>query len=160
MKQKTIETIVNICRFTELDPEIQVLITKAKEQTKNCYVPYSKFHVGAALLLENGALFLGSNQENAAYPAGICAERVALSYANTEYPDVPVKAVAIAAYVHHAFTTQPISPCGICRQTLLEAERRFKSPIDIYMYGAEYIYHISSAENLLPVAFSLDKNEA
>ena len=160
MKQKVIETIVNIYRFTELEPEIQVLITKAKEQTKNSYAPYSKFHVGAAVLLENGALFVGSNQENAAFPAGICAERVALSYANSEYPNEPVKAIAIAAYAQQEFSAQPVAPCGICRQSLLEVERRFQSPISIYLFGTEYIYHISSAEKLLPMAFSLDKNEA
>ncbi len=155
MEQKILETKVHIYRFKELDPEIQVLITKAKEMTKNCYVPYSHFHVGAAILLENGALFFGSNQENAAYPAGICAERVALSYANTEFPEVPVKAVAIAAWANKEFTVNPISPCGICRQTLLEVQRRFNSPIDIYMFGTEHIYHIANAEELLPVAFSL-----
>lgn len=155
MEKKILETQVNIFKFKELEPEIQVLITKAKELTKNCYVPYSHFHVGATILLENGALYFGSNQENAAYPAGICAERVALSYANTEYPNIPVKAVAIAAWSDHDFTERPISPCGICRQTLLEVQRRFDSPIDVYMFGKDQIYHIADVEELLPVAFSL-----
>jgi len=161
MDQKIIETKVNIYRFTELEPEIQVLINKAKEQVNNAYAPYSNFFVGAAVLLENGALFVGNNQENAAYPSGLCAERVALFYANGQFPDVPVKAIAIAAYTADEYLAYPITPCGSCRQVILEAETRFEKPIDIYMYGTECIYHIENASQLLPLRFekkSLEPN--
>lgn len=153
MDQKILETRVNIFRFTELEPEIQVLINKAKEQVENAYAPYSNFHVGAAVLLQNGALFAGNNQENAAYPSGLCAERVALFYANAQFPDVPVRAIAIAAHTAKEYLAFPITPCGSCRQVLLEAETRFDSPIDIYMYGTECIYHIENAAQLLPLRF-------
>ncbi|MDD4489010.1 MAG: cytidine deaminase [Paludibacter sp.] len=161
MDQKTIETKVDIYSFTELEPEIQVLINKAKEQINNAYAPYSNFYVGAAVLLENGALFVGNNQENAAYPSGLCAERVALFYANAQFPDIPVRAIAIAAYTDTDFLAYPITPCGSCRQAMLESEIRFESPIDIYMYGTECIYHIENAAQLLPLRFekkSLEQN--
>lgn len=148
-----IETKVNKYFFTELEPEIQVLINKAKEQLKKAYAPYSDFKVGAAVLLENGALFIGSNQENAAYPSGLCAERVALFYANAQFPDVAVRAIAIAAFSGDSYVRSPITPCGSCRQSMLEAETRFNNNIDVYMYGTEYIYHVESIAELLPLRF-------
>ncbi len=153
MEEKRIETKVNMYHFTELSPEIQVLVNKAKEQTKSAYVPYSNFRVGAAVLLENGALFEGNNQENAAYPSGLCAERTALFYANAQYPDVPVKAIAVAAFYDGEFLSDPISPCGACRQVMLESENRFEQAIDIYLYGSEYTYHLEAAQSLLPLSF-------
>ncbi len=154
MEKRIIETTVNIYRFSELDPEIQVLINKAKEQVHSAYAPYSNFYVGAAVLLENGALFEANNQENAAYPSGLCAERVALFYANAQFPDVPVKAIAITAFHNGEYITEPISPCGSCRQVILESENRFKQPIDIYLHGAEFTYHLEKAQSLLPLGFS------
>jgi cytidine deaminase len=157
-----IETKVNKYHLTELEPEIQVLINKAKEQVENAYAPYSNFKVGASVLLENGALFVGSNQENAAYPSGLCAERVALFYANAQFPDVPVRAMAIAAWSGNAYVANPITPCGSCRQVILESENRFDNDIAIYMYGSECIYHIENAASLLPLRFekkSLDNNQ-
>ena len=162
MNQKIIETIVDIYHFTELEPEIQVLINKAKEQVDNAYAPYSGFHVGAAVLLENGALFVGSNQENAAYPSGLCAERVALFYANAQFPDVPVRAIAIAAFSGDNFVANPVTPCGSCRQVILESENRFGNNISLYMYGTECIYHTPNAGQLLPLKFekkSLNPNQ-
>ncbi|MDD4429063.1 MAG: cytidine deaminase [Paludibacter sp.] len=153
MDQKIIETKVNIYHLTELEPEIQVLINKAKEQVQQAYAPYSNFFVGAAVLLENGALFVANNQENAAYPSGLCAERIALFYANAQFPNVPVRAIAIAAYTGNDFVAYPITPCGSCRQVMLEAETRFENSIDIYMYGTECIYHIENAGQLLPLKF-------
>lgn len=157
-----IETKVNRYHFTELEPEIQVLINKAKEQVENAYAPYSQFNVGAAVLLENGALFVGSNQENAAYPSGLCAERVALFYANAQFPDVPVRAIAIAAFSGESFVSSPITPCGSCRQVILESENRFGNKISIYMHGTECINHIEDAGQLLPLKFekkSLDNHQ-
>jgi cytidine deaminase len=156
MEQKIIKTIVNVCSIPELEPEIQVLISKAKEQIENAYAPYSGFHVGAAVLLQNGALFVGSNQENAAYPSGLCAERVALFYANAQFPGVPVKALAVAAFTNNEFLAEPVTPCGACRQVILESETRFENSIDIYLYGTNYVYHIANAHDLLPLSFVKD----
>lgn len=153
MEYKTIETKVGVSHITELEPEIQVLINKAKEQVKNAYAPYSNFQVGAAVLLENGALFTGNNQENAAYPSGLCAERVAMFYANAQYPDVAVKAIAVAAFTNGQFLVDPISPCGSCRQAMLETENRFNTPIAVYLYGLNQVYHLESIRQLLPLQF-------
>src|ERR1035437_10077914 len=103
MQHKTIETKVEIYSFEELDKLKQELINKAKEQVNKAYAPYSNFHVGAAIELENGEIFAGSNQENSAYPSGLCAERVAMFYANAQFPEVSVKTIAIAAHTNNAF---------------------------------------------------------
>lgn len=138
----------------EMDTKILKLIDSAKEATKNAYCPYSDFHVGAAVLLENGEIISGSNQENAAYPSGMCAERVAIFHANHSFPDVPVTAIAIAANYKHSFLKRPISPCGSCRQVLLETETRFKKDIEVYLLGEEESFHLSAIKDLLPLAFN------
>ncbi|MGM9817438.1 MAG: cytidine deaminase [Paludibacteraceae bacterium] len=154
MNLKKIE--INVCEysFSELDKDLQQLITTAKDNTKKSYSPYSKFAVGAALLLENGQIISGSNQENAAYPSGLCAERTAVFYANAMYPSVAPKALAIAAFYNGAFVEEPISPCGSCRQVLLETETRYKTDIQILLYGENRIYLIPSVKQLLPLAFN------
>lgn len=147
---------INVCEysFSELDENLQQLITTAKDNTKKSYSPYSKYAVGAALLLENGQIISGSNQENAAYPSGLCAERTAVFYANAMYPSVAPKALAIAAFYNGAFVEEPISPCGSCRQVLLETETRYKTDIQILLYGENRIYQVSSVKQLLPLAFN------
>src|SRR5664279_68410 len=100
MKKKIIETNLEIYSFEELDTSKQLLIKKAKDQVLKAYAPYSGFHVGAAIELENGEIFAGSNQENSAYPSGLCAERVAMFYANAQYPNIAVKTIAIAAFTN------------------------------------------------------------
>jgi len=154
MEHRIIETHLNVYHFNELEPEIQVLVNKAKEQYQFSYAPYSRFHVGAAVLLENGALFEANNQENAAYPSGLCAERVALFYANAQYPEVPVRAIAIAAYTNGSIVETPITPCGSCRQVMVESQTRFNRPFDIYMVGRDEIYHVPNINHLLPLVFS------
>jgi len=154
MQQKTIETKITVYRFDELSDEYKNLINKAKEQTENAYAPYSKFHVGAAALLENGEIVAGSNQENAAYPSGLCAERVAVFYANSRFPDVAVKALAVAAWTNGKFLAQPVTPCGACRQVLLETENRFKKDIPVLLYGTESVYLIEKVKDLLPLSFN------
>lgn len=156
MQKKTIETKITIYKFDELTPEHQTLINKAKEQVKKSYAPYSGFQVGAAIELENGEFFTGNNQENSAYPSGLCAERVALFYANAQHPDIAVKTIAVAAHTNGNFLTKPITPCGSCRQVLLETEIRFKKDITILLYGTEEIYLIENVKQLLPLCF--DKN--
>ncbi len=153
MQQKTIETKVTIYRFDELDLEFQQLINKAKDQIQKAYAPYSGFHVGAAVQLDNGEIFTGSNQENSAYPSGLCAERVAMFYANSQYPDIAVKSIAIAAHTNGNFLKEPITPCGSCRQVLLETEMRFEKNIKILLYGTENIYMIENVRQLLPLCF-------
>ncbi len=153
MQNKTIETKISIYKFNELNSDQQVLINKAKEQVLNAYAPYSGFDVGAAILLDNGEIVTGSNQENSAYPSGLCAERVAMFYANSQYPNVSVKSIAIAAYTNGKFLPEPITPCGSCRQVLLETEMRFKKNIEILLYGTKKIFKIENAVQLLPLCF-------
>jgi cytidine deaminase len=153
MQKKTIETNIEIYSFEELSTEKQDLINKAKEQVTKAYAPYSGFHVGAAIELENGVIVTGNNQENSAYPSGLCAERVAMFYANSQYPDVPVKTLAIAAFTNGNFIADPVTPCGSCRQVLLETEMRYEKSITILLYGTKNIYQLESVKQLLPLCF-------
>ncbi len=155
MKKKQIsfeiEEYLNIYELNDTDKK---LVYEAQEATKSAYAPYSNFQVGAAVLLENGEIVRGNNQENSAYPSGLCAERVALFYANSKFPKVPVKAIAICAFHNKKFTSSPIPPCGSCRQVMLETEMRFDSPIRVIMYGSGKIQAINSIKNLLPLNFT------
>ena len=153
MIQKKIEAEIYILQFDELSTSQQTLIQQAKMQVQNAYAPYSKFQVGAAVELANGKVFAGNNQENAAYPSGLCAERVALFYANAQFPTTAVKTIAIAAYTNGEFLEDPISPCGACRQVLLESEIRFDKNIDLLLYGTNQIYLLKNTKQLLPLAF-------
>ena len=135
MKKIKIEIPINSCTYNELTTEEQKLIDAACEATKRSYAPYSHFAVGAAALLENGIVVTGTNQENAAYPSGTCAERTTIFYANSQYPDQAIKTLAIAARSEEDFLNTPISPCGACRQVLLETEKRFGKPMRILLYG-------------------------
>jgi cytidine deaminase len=154
METKTIVTQVQLYQFDELAPDYQKIVTLAKEQTGKSYSPYSHFAVGAAILMENGEIFAGSNQENAAYPSGLCAERTTMFYANAQRPDVPIKAIAIAAYTHGDYLEDPIAPCGACRQALLENESRFGQPLQVLLYGKKGIYFVESVKDLLPLCFT------
>lgn len=138
----------------ELPNDIQNLMTQAIAIRKNAYAPYSKFKVGAALLLDNGQLVLGSNQENAAYPSGLCAERVAIFQAGAIYPDAKILKMAITAASDNNQTTAPIPPCGSCRQSIAEYEIKQDFPIEIYFMGEiGIIYKSDSLKNLLPFMF-------
>ena len=138
---------------TEIPAEYLPLIEEAKKQTLNAYAVYSNFQVGAAALLENGKIIGGNNQENAAYPSGLCAERTAVFYANSQYPDVPVKAIAIAAYANGEYLQDPITPCGGCRQVLLETESRYGKDVKMILYGTEKTYVMDNVKQLLPLSF-------
>ena len=141
----------------ELNEVEQKLVEAAKDATFRSYAPYSHFYVGAAVLLDNGEIITGNNQENCAFPSGLCAERTTLFYANSRYPDVPVRILCIAARdTLGNFTKEPISPCGACRQVMLETEHRFGSPIQVMLYGTGGTYFVNSARELLPIGF--DKN--
>ncbi len=153
MKEIVIKTNIRSCQMNELTPEEQELITIAKKQTENSYCPYSKFHVGAAAKLDNGVIIRGANQENAAYPSGLCAERSALFAAGAVYPDIPVNTLAIACFTEGHFTENPGAPCGSCRQVMLETEHRYGKPMKVILYGEKEIYIFDSAASLLPVGF-------
>ena len=141
----------------ELSAEERRLLDAARSATYRSYAPYSKFSVGAAVLLADGEILSGNNQENCAFPSGLCAERTTLFYANSLHPDTPVRMLCIAARDSSGqFTTTPISPCGACRQVMLETEHRFATSIRILLYGTDAIYVLSSARDLLPVAFDSD----
>jgi cytidine deaminase len=142
---------------SQLPSDIQKLMDQAVEMRKKAYAPYSKFRVGAALLLDNGQVIFGSNQENAAYPSGLCAERVAIFQAGAMHPDAKIVKMAISAASDTNTTKAPIPPCGACRQSIAEYEFKQDYPIEIYFMGEiGPIYKSDSLKNLLP--FTFDKN--
>ena len=133
------------------------LLREAQEATGIAYAPYSNFHVGAVARLSNGKTLRGSNQENASYPVGLCAERVLLSAASAVYPGVPIDTIAITYNSEQVNSDRPISPCGICRQTLVEYETLLKQPIRLILGGMKgKVFVIPKAGMLLPFGFSGD----
>lgn len=154
MKTLTISTSVTQLSPSELTPEQKDLADHAIRATYRSYSPYSHFSVGAAIQLSDSTIVSGSNQENIAYPSGLCAERTALFYANSRYPDLPVTRLCIAARNDkEALTETPVPPCGSCRQALLETELRYKTPIEVILVGANTAYIIQSIRDLLPLCF-------
>ena len=153
MKEINLTTKIAVYLLEECSEVEKKLIDAAKNATQKAYAPYSQFRVGAAVLLENGEVIAGNNQENAAYPSGLCAERTALFFANASRPDQKVVAIAIAAWHNGQFTRDVITPCGACRQVLLEVENRFHSSVKILMSSEDGIYATSSARELLPLSF-------
>lgn len=155
MKNLNLKTVIWECQFDELSQEERHLLESAINATSRSYAPYSKYRVGAALLLENGVEIIGCNQENAAYPAGLCAERTALFSAGVQYPDVAVTMLAIAARTPDGeLQSEPVSPCGSCRQVIIETETRFGHQIRILLYGRNKIYVMDGIKNLMPLSFT------
>ncbi len=141
--------------ISELTEKDAWLLTEARTVTENAYAPYSNFHVGAVAMLSNGEIVAGTNQENASYPVGICAERVLLGNAATLYPNISIETIAISYNSDTIKSDHPISPCGMCRQALLEYETRVKKPIRLILAGMEgKIQIIKTANFLLPFAFT------
>jgi cytidine deaminase len=139
---------------TLLPPGDRKLLEEAREAIAGAYAPYSGFKVGAAARLRNGQVVRGANQENASFPAGLCAERVALAAASSLYPDMPVEAMAITYLNTRGQSDHPVSPCGICRQILYETERRWHSPIRLILSGQQgKAFALPVAGSLLPLAF-------
>lgn len=138
----------------ELDGESNRLIDKAISALDSSYSPYSHFQVGAAILLENGEIITGSNQENGAYPSGLCAERVALYYAGARYPGVPIVSMAVVARYNGALTAEPISPCGACRQAMQEYRTLHAKPFSLLMVGERSVVEVVDVEQMLPFSFS------
>lgn len=155
MREVKIETkLVVYDSLNELPQEIQSLFVEAEAIRQKSYSPYSKFSVGAALLLDNGEIISGSNQENASYPSGLCAERTAIFYAGAKYPDAKIIRMAIVAGSRVKQTTSPIPPCGACRQSISEYEVKQDSPIEIYFMGeVGKVVKSESLANLLPLVF-------
>ncbi len=155
MEKLELKSTILSCQMDELNDEERHLIEISIEATNHSYAPYSKFHVGAAVMLENGEIVIGCNQENAAYPSGICAERTALFAAGAQYPDSPVKTLAIAARgTNGELQYDPVSPCGACRQVIIESETRAKHTIRILLYGRRCIYIIDGIKQLMPLSFT------
>ncbi|MFH4963892.1 cytidine deaminase [Gaetbulibacter sp. M235] len=155
MKEIKIESTLYLFEsLEELPKEVTFLMGKAVEAREKAYAPYSNFYVGAALLLDNNEIITGSNQENASYPSGLCAERTAIYYANSQYPDSKIVRMAITAGSKKNQTTSPIPPCGACRQAIAEYEVKQDAPIEIYFMGeVGKIAKSNSLANLLPLIF-------
>ncbi len=142
----------------ELNRQDQLLLEAAREAVKTSYAPYSKFHVGCALLLENGKTIKGSNQENIAYPSGLCAERVAIFHAGAEYPDVPVKAMAVTVKAENYVVDKPIMSCGACLQSMSEYEVKFSQPIHMVLQGETGdIFVAEGTKTFMPFQFWVDE---
>ncbi|EAQ48084.1 MULTISPECIES: cytidine deaminase [Leeuwenhoekiella] len=156
MKKIKIEAELEVYEdFSELPQDIQQLMKDAFAARDSAYAPYSEFHVGAALLLSNGEIVKGSNQENAAYPSGLCAERTAIYYAGANFPDEKLEVMAISATGKRKPSTTPIPPCGACRQAIAEYEVKQKQPVVIYFMGASgKVFKSDSLSNLLPFIFT------
>jgi len=161
-KAENMKEISKNCQIYEyenselLDPEVQLLLDGALEATKRSYAPYSDFHVGAAIQLANGELVLGCNQENAAFPSGLCAERVAFFSAGVQFPGMAIEALAITIRSNSKSDEHPAAPCGGCLQVMRDVEQRQGSPIRIYLKGAgATVYEAASVATFLPFGFAL-----
>lgn len=155
MKQIDIITPVTVLGYNELGEAERELVEKAREYTFKSYAPYSRFCVGAAIRLESGTVVCGSNQENAAFPSGTCAERSACYFAGANYPGDKFEAIAIAARgTDGEFVSSPVAPCGACRQALLEYETLAGHDVAVYLVGADTVYRLPSVKALLPLSFS------
>lgn len=155
MKEIQIETKLSVFEsFEELSQSEKEFMNQAIEIRKKAYAPYSKFQVGAAIVLDNGLVLQGSNQENAAYPSGLCAERVVIFYAGANYPNNKIVKLFISATPSDRDSENPIPPCGSCRQSIAEYEIKQDLPIEIYFMGAKgAVYKSDSLKNLLPFMF-------
>jgi len=154
MQEKKIELSFTLANLSELSAEEQQLVSNAKSAFKTAYAPYSRFLVGASVLLENGEVINGSNQENVAYPSGLCAERVALFYAGAKYPNIKVNTIAVSVLSKNFDVTDVISPCGACRQVMAEYEDKQDKPIKVILHApTDEVLIANRVEDLLPFMF-------
>jgi cytidine deaminase len=154
MQEKKIELSFITAHISELTEQEQQLVSNAKSALKTAYAPYSGFLVGASVLLENGEIINGSNQENVAYPSGLCAERVALFYAGAKYPDVKVKTVTVSVLSKNFEVTDVVSPCGACRQVMAEYEEKQEQEIKVILHSpTDEVLIANTVEDLLPFMF-------
>ena len=154
MKDKKIELLFVSGKFNELKQEDKKLVAHAKSSVTTAYAPYSGFLVGASILLDNGEIINGSNQENVAYPSGLCAERVALFYASARFPNVKIKTIAVSVISQNFNVTDVISPCGACRQVMAEYEDKQEQPIKVILHSpTDEVLIANTVESLLPFMF-------
>jgi len=158
MEKKTYRlSVTEYSSLEELNSEEQNLLQQAHKAVETSYAPYSKFHVGAAVLLKNGTIIKGSNQENAAYPSGLCAERVALFSASAQFPNIPVIAIAVTVHSEKNLINEPLPPCGACRQVMSEYEYKGAHDMKVILQGETgNIQIIDRADSLLPLTFNPD----
>jgi cytidine deaminase (EC 3.5.4.5) len=157
MEELTLQSKILFCQFDELADEDKKLVTKAIDATERSYAHYSNFRVGACVRLANGVEIIGANQENAVYPVGLCAERTAIFAAQVQYPEQPIDAIAIAARNEKGqLLSDPVTPCGSCRQVMVEMEGRYNHSMRILLYGERGIYVIDSIKSLMPLSFAED----
>lgn len=155
MRKADVIVPVTAVRYEELSEENRKLVNAARNAATRAYAPYSRFSVGAAIQLDNGVVVEGSNQENAAFPSGLCAERTAAFYAHSRYPEAKFQTIAISAIsTDGQRLNAPIAPCGACRQALLEYEVLAGNPVKVILDGASELFILQSVRSLLPVAFS------
>lgn len=157
MKNIKLEVDIKFCSLDELTKDEQELVQAAIDATENAYARYSNFKVGAAVRLTDGRIVIGANQENAAFPSGLCAERSAIFAAQSQCPEQAIVKLAIAAKNQNGLLSEPVTPCGACRQVVLEMEDRYQRPVSILLYGTNGVYCINSVKDLLPLSF-VDSN--
>lgn len=154
MKQRPINIPLEEWSYDELPADVRQLVDAAREATSRSYAPYSRFRVGAAIRLADGTIVTGANQENAAYPSGLCAERTAAFYAGANHPDQPFSQIAVAAIgTDNLEVEEPCAPCGACRQSLLEYEKLAGADVTMWLVGRHRIYRLPSVASTLPLAF-------
>lgn len=155
MKNVNIEIKMKFAQMEELSAEDRELVEQAINSTGRSYSPYSNFSVGAAIRLGDGQIVLGANQENAVFPVGLCAERTAIFAAQVAHPELPITTIAIAAKTAHGeLTHEAVTPCGSCRQVMLEMEERYNTPMRVLLYGQEGVYMIDTVKDLMPLSFA------
>lgn len=157
MRQVNITINIDFCSMDELARDERELVQMAIDATKNSYAKYSNFYVGAAVRLEDGQVFIGANQENAAFPSGLCAERTAIFSAQANSPGQAITTIAVAARNNLGPLDNPVTPCGGCRQVMLEMEDRYQRDVKVLLYGKKGIYRIKSVKDILPLSF-VDSN--
>ncbi|MCR5548190.1 MAG: cytidine deaminase [Bacteroidales bacterium] len=154
MTQKDINiSYLEYSRIEEMNAEDRELAAEAIEAMGGAYAPYSHFHVGAAVRMSNGQIVRGANQENAAFPSGLCAERTAMFSASAKYPDKDMRSIAIAGGVHGRLGREPATPCGACRQVMAQYQTKAGKPMSVIMIGADRIWKFEKVDDILPLIF-------
>jgi len=153
MTVKNNTTKIQVFAYTELTEEDKKLVDMARKATRASYAPYSNYHVGAALVLDNGEYFIGANQENAAFPSGLCAERTAMFAASARYPDKDMLSIAIAGGVMGRLAHEPATPCGACRQVMAQYQAKSGKPMSILMVASDQILKFEKVDDILPLIF-------
>ena len=153
MKEIGLHIKIHFYEKHELPKDERELVESAIAATDHAYAKYSNFRVGAAIRLSDGSVMIGANQENAAFPSGLCAERTAILAAQAQYPEKAITMLAVAARNENGLLKEPVTPCGSCRQVMLEVEDRYQQPMKVLLYGTDGVYVIDSAKDMVPLSF-------